>query len=104
MNRFVFLNLPILSLGGHLGVTVSPRPPLPAGSVTLPVDSRSPPLGLMPPHSRAQGSLLSSFLIAFRAYAPRIWDEAHCRLCPRPRADWDHRSSGRGRDREKSDS
>src|ERR1700730_12567018 len=49
MNRFVFLNLPILSLGGHLGVTVSPQPPLPAGSVSLPVDCRSPPLGLIPP-------------------------------------------------------
>lgn len=54
VNRFVFLNLPILSLGNHLGVTVSPQFPLPAGSGTLPVDSRSPPLGLMLPHSRKQ--------------------------------------------------
>jgi hypothetical protein len=30
VNRFVFLNLPILSLGNHLGVTVSPQFPLPA--------------------------------------------------------------------------
>jgi hypothetical protein len=44
------------SLGNHLGVTTSPQFPLPAGYVTLPVDDRSPPLGLMPPHSRGQGS------------------------------------------------
>jgi len=44
------------SLGDHLGVTASPQSPLPAGYVTLPVDSRSPPLGLMPPHSRGQGN------------------------------------------------
>jgi hypothetical protein len=55
VNRFVFLNLPALSLGDHLGVTTSPQSPLPAGYVTLPVDGRSPPLGLMPPHSRGQG-------------------------------------------------
>jgi hypothetical protein len=58
VNRFVFLNLPILSLGNHLGVTVSPQFPLPAGYVTLPVDSRSPPLGLMLPHSGKQGTSL----------------------------------------------
>ena len=56
VNRFVFLNLPILSLGDHLGVTVSPQSPLPAGYVTLPVDDRPPPLGLMPFHSKGQGS------------------------------------------------
>src|SRR3546814_4738557 len=43
------------SLGDHLGVTASPQFPLPAGYVTLPVDSRPPPLGLMPPHTRGQG-------------------------------------------------
>lgn len=37
INRFVFLNLPILSLGEHLGLTASPHSPLPAGYVTLPV-------------------------------------------------------------------
>ena len=42
------------SLGNHLGLTASPQSPLPAGYVTLPVDGRSPPLGLMPPHSRGQ--------------------------------------------------
>src|ERR1035437_4328951 len=61
MNRFVFLNLPILSLGNHLGVTVSPQSPLPAGYVTLPVDSRSPPLGLMLPHSRKQARQIPPF-------------------------------------------
>ena len=45
------------SLGNHLGVTASPQFPLPAGYVTLPVDERSPPLGLMPPHSRGHGIL-----------------------------------------------
>ena len=80
MNRFVFLNLPILSLGNHLGVTVSPQSPLPAGYVTLPVDSRSPPLGLMLPHSRKQAHQNSSFLIAFQTYAsPITRSEAHCR-------------------------
>jgi hypothetical protein len=52
VNRFVFLNRPILSHGNHLGVTVSPQSPFPAGYVTLSVDDRSPPLGLTPPHSR----------------------------------------------------
>ena len=79
MNRFVFLNLPILSLGNHLGVTVSPQYPLPAGYVTLPVDSRSPPLGLMLPHSRKQAHHISSFLNAFQTYASPIpRGEAHC--------------------------
>ena len=60
------------SLGDHLGATASPQSPLPAGYVTLPVDDRSPPLGLMPPHSRAQG-ILDSLLSpsAFQSYAPR---------------------------------
>ena len=79
INRFVFLNLPVLSLGNHLGVTASPQSPLPAGYVTLPVDGRSPPLGLMPPHSRGQGILhVPPFSFAFQSYAPRtIRDEAH---------------------------
>lgn len=68
------------SLGNHLGVTVSPQFPLPAGYVTLPVDSRSPPLGLLSPHSRGHGNYNSSFLNAFQTYAPRtIRDEAHGR-------------------------
>ena len=62
VNRFVFLNLPILSLGDHLGVTVSPQSPLSTGYVTLPVDDRSPPLRLMPLHSKAQGIPVFSFL------------------------------------------
>lgn len=67
------------SLGNHLGVTASPQSPLPAGYVTLPVDGRSPPLGLMPPHSRGQGFLhFPPFSSAFQPYAPRtIRDEAH---------------------------
>ena len=80
VNRFVFLNLPILSLGDHLGVTVSPQSPLSAGYVTLPVDNRSPPLRLMPLHSKGQGIPCFSFLIAFQTYAPRtVRDEAHYR-------------------------
>ena len=78
VNRFVFLNLPILSLGDHLGVTGSPRSPLPAGFVILPIDDKLPPLRLMPLHSKKQGIRISSFLKAFRAHAPRtIRDEAH---------------------------
>jgi hypothetical protein len=80
VNRFVFLNLPILSHGDHLGVTTSPQSPFPTGYVTLPVDGRSPPLGLMPLHSKGQGSSVSSFLKAFQTHAPRIIQvEAHCR-------------------------
>ena len=52
MNRFVFLNLSVLSLEMHLGVTASPHTPFPTGYVTLPVHSRSPPLRLMLSHSR----------------------------------------------------
>jgi len=52
MNRFVFLNLPVLSLETHLGLTASPHAPFPAGYVTLPMYGRSPPLRLAPSHSR----------------------------------------------------
>ncbi len=52
MNRFVFLNLPILSLEVHLGVTASPHTPFPTGYVTLPMYGRSPPLRLALPRSR----------------------------------------------------
>lgn len=59
------------SLGDHLGVTASPQSPLPAGYVTLPVDSRSPPLGLMPPHSRGQGiRSIPPFSFAFQHTPP----------------------------------
>jgi len=71
VNRFVFLNLPILSLGNHLGVTVSPQFPLPAGYVTLPVDSRSPPLGLMLPHSRKQAHQTPPFSLHSKHMPPR---------------------------------
>ncbi|AJY52798.1 hypothetical protein KO116_P100041 (plasmid) [Halomonas sp. KO116] len=54
MSRFVFLNLSVLSLEMHLGVTASPHTPFPTGYVTLPVHSRSPPLRLMLSHSREQ--------------------------------------------------
>ena len=52
INRFVFLNLSVLSLEVHLGVTASPHTPFPTGYVTLPVHSRSPPLRLRLSHSR----------------------------------------------------
>jgi hypothetical protein len=38
-NRFVFLNLPMLSLETHLGVIASPQAPFPADYVTLPVSA-----------------------------------------------------------------
>ena len=60
MNRFVFLNLSVLSLEVHLGVTASPHTPFPTGYVTLPVHGRSPPLRLMPSHSRERPSLRTS--------------------------------------------
>lgn len=67
------------SLGDHLGVTASPQSPFPAGYVTLPVDGRSPPLGLMPPRSRGQGvRSVPPFSSAFQTHAPRtIRVEAH---------------------------
>lgn len=72
------------SLGDHLGVTASPQSPLPAGYVTLPVDGRSPPLGLMPPHSRGQGiRSVPPLLFAFQSYA----HEAHHTGCRPPRTD-----------------
>ena len=52
MNRFVFLNLPVLSLEAHLGVTTSPHAPFPTGYVTLPMYGRSPPLRLVLSRSR----------------------------------------------------
>ena len=56
VNRFVFLNLPILKpRGSSWRNGLAPQSPLPAGYVTLLVDSRSPPLGLMPFHSEEQG-------------------------------------------------
>ena len=45
------------SLGDHLSVTASPQSPLPAGYVTLLVNSRSPPLGLKLFHSEEPGIL-----------------------------------------------
>jgi hypothetical protein len=50
INRFVFLNLPILSLETHLGVTTSPHAPFPAGYVTRSMCNRSPPLRLSSAH------------------------------------------------------
>ncbi len=54
VNRFVFLNLPILSLGMYLSLMASPHTPFPAGYVTLPVHDKSPPLRLMPHCSMGQ--------------------------------------------------
>src|SRR5713101_5185382 len=57
-NRFVFLNLPMLSLETHLGVTASPQAPFPADYVTLPVFGKSPPLRLTPSRSRKRARSL----------------------------------------------
>ena len=65
------------SLGDHLGVTASPQSPLPAGYVTLPVDDRSPPLGLMPPCSRGQALHILLSLLHSSHMPPRM-GEAHC--------------------------
>lgn len=63
INRFVFLNLSILSLEVHLGVTASPHTPFPTGYITLPVHCRSLPLRLMPSHSRGQPFTRSILLV-----------------------------------------
>lgn len=67
INRFVFLNLSILSLEVHLGVTASPHTPFPTGYITLPVHSRSLPLRLMPSHSRGQ-PFTSSILLGMKVF------------------------------------
>ncbi|ACM39695.1 hypothetical protein Avi_8265 (plasmid) [Allorhizobium ampelinum S4] len=74
------------SLGNHLGVTTSPQSPLPAGYVTLPVDSRSPPLGLMPPYSRQ--IFETSFLFAFQSYASPIGARRTIRKIGKPQPVW----------------
>ena len=51
VNRFVFLNRPMLSLEAHLGVTASPQAPFPTDYVTLPVSGKSPPFRLTPSRS-----------------------------------------------------
>ena len=84
VNRFVFLNLPILSHGDHLGVTTSPQSPFPTGYVTLPVDDRLPPLGLIPLHSKGQAVQFPPFFKHSRHMHPDYPVEAHCRRCPRP--------------------
>ncbi len=63
INRFVFLNLSILSLEVHLGLTASPHTPFPTGYITLPVHGRSLPLRLMPSHSRGQPFTRSILLV-----------------------------------------
>jgi len=47
-NRFVFLNLPMLSLETHLGVTASPQVPFPTDYVTLPVSASHRRFGSLP--------------------------------------------------------
>src|SRR5690606_40575301 len=90
------------SLGNHLGVTASPQFPLPAGYVTLPVDDRSPPLGLMPLTAGGTAFFKSSFLNAFQSYAPRtIRDEAHCRSRQRARPGPAARSPDAAADRDR---
>ena len=48
LNRFVFLNLPMLSLEAHLGVTASPQAPFPTDFVTLPVSASHRRFGSLP--------------------------------------------------------
>jgi len=66
VNRFVFLNLPIVSLETHLGVTVSPQVPFSTGYVTLPVPGNSPPLRLSFPRN-GERSLQSRNQSAFQS-------------------------------------
>ena len=48
VNRFVFLNRPMLSLEVHLGVTDSPQTPFPTDFVTLPVSAGHRRFGSLP--------------------------------------------------------
>ena len=48
VNRFVFLNRPMLSLEAHLGVTASPQTPFPTDYVTLPVSASHRRFGSLP--------------------------------------------------------
>lgn len=76
------------SLGNHLGVTTSPQSPLPAGYVTLPVDGRSPPLGLMSPRSRGQANLRSLLSLCIPVICLPDWGEAHYMSGPSPTPGW----------------
>jgi hypothetical protein len=70
-NRFVFLNLPMLSLETHLGVTTSPQDSFPADFVTLPVSGKSPPLRLTSSRSRRRAcSKLHAFHPCSSAVSP----------------------------------
>jgi len=48
VNRFVFLNRPMLSLETHLGVSASPQAPFPTDFVTLPVSASHRRFGSLP--------------------------------------------------------
>ena len=76
INRFVFLNLPILSLVTHLGVTVSPHAPFPTGYVTLSAYDKSPPFRLSSSRNRGRSSISSPpcfrYMYSKHALVPKI--------------------------------
>lgn len=79
VNRFVFLNLPILQPREPSWRNGFASIPFTAGYVTLPVDGRSPPLGLMPPRSKGQASLQILLSLCIPVICLPDWGEAHHR-------------------------
>lgn len=69
VNRFVLLDHPVHQPRNHFGIRASPQSLLHAGCVTLPVDGRSPPLGLMSPCSRDRQISTFTFLFCIPVYA-----------------------------------
>ena len=92
INRFVFLNLPILSLVTHLGVTVSPHAPFPTGYVTLSAYDKSPPFRLSSSRNRGRSSIslppCFRYMYSRHALVPKVpsptvfGKQAHTRLYP----------------------
>jgi len=82
------MSLASSQLGNHLGVTASPQSPLPAGYVTLPVHSRSPPVRLMPLTAEGRQVFTSSFLFCIPVICLPDWGKAHYTLYPLPTPDW----------------
>lgn len=62
VNQFVFLNLLMLSLEDHLGVTTSPQSPFPTGYITLRVCRKLLPLRLYYSVANNNHQLLNSLL------------------------------------------
>ncbi len=84
VNRFVFLDFPILSLGDHLSLTDFASIPFFHGLRHPVSNNRSPPFRLLSPRSGRHGMISFSFLKLHSKHMPPriIRDEAHCTSRP----------------------